>query len=433
MTAEIVVMNKEGIALAADSAVTHQGEGAQKVFHTANKIFALSKYEPVGVMVYGSASFMGVPWETIVKTYRRQLRKRRFPHLGQYATDLRQFLARNRTLFPAEQQHRYAQSHIYGYLRYFIRREIDEQVKDSLARQGPLSDSDVRAIASRVVSRYRDSWRQARLVVGMTNAHRRRVLDKYANVIRRAKKQVFENLLTSGTSRKVTQIVADYFVKFAGVSPDSSGVVVAGFGTRDVFPALAPCMVDGIVLGKMRFRKEEAVEISFDNSASIVPFAQGEMVSTFMEGVNPEYQRAIEADFSEVVRAYGDIVVDSIDALGEQAKTKLKRSLKDIRDKSLGEYYNRLEGHRKDKYVSPVLDVLAMLPKDELAAMAEALVDLTRFRQRVTKEAETVAGPIDVAVISKGDGLIWMKRKHYFAGELNPQFFANYYREGGNG
>ena len=44
-------------------------------------------------------------------------------------------------------------------------------------------------------------------------------------------------------------------------------------------------------------------------------------------------------------------------------------------------------------------------------------------------ESETVGGPIDVAVISKGDGFIWIKRKHYFKAELNPQFFANYSEE----
>ena len=44
-------------------------------------------------------------------------------------------------------------------------------------------------------------------------------------------------------------------------------------------------------------------------------------------------------------------------------------------------------------------------------------------------EAETVAGPIDVAVISKGDGFIWIKRKHYFESGLNQHYFANYYRE----
>ena len=77
---------------------------------------------------------------------------------------------------------------------------------------------------------------------------------------------------------------------------------------------------------------------------------------------------------------------------------------------------------------------MSMLPKDELAAMAEALVNLTSFKRKVSMQTETVGGPIDVAVISKSDGFIWIKRKHYFEPELNPQFFANYYREEfGNG
>ena len=56
--------------------------------------------------------------------------------------------------------------------------------------------------------------------------------------------------------------------------------------------------------------------------------------------------------------------------------------------------------------------------------MAETLVNLTSFKRRVTPEAETVGGPINVAVISKGDGLIWIKRKHYFTPELNPRYFG---------
>lgn len=62
--------------------------------------------------------------------------------------------------------------------------------------------------------------------------------------------------------------------------------------------------------------------------------------------------------------------------------------------------------------------------------MAESLVNLTAFKRRMTSvEADTVALPIDVAVISKGDGFIWIKRKHYFEQTLNPYFFANYYRK----
>jgi hypothetical protein len=73
MTAEIAIMNREAIAIAADSAVTLSEEAGNKIFTSANKIFSLSKYHPVGIMIYGTANFMGVPWETIIKSYRKLL------------------------------------------------------------------------------------------------------------------------------------------------------------------------------------------------------------------------------------------------------------------------------------------------------------------------------------------------------------------------
>ena len=59
MTAEVAVMNSQAIALAADSAATFRDEMGQKIFTSASKIFTLSKYQPVGVMIYGNASLMG--------------------------------------------------------------------------------------------------------------------------------------------------------------------------------------------------------------------------------------------------------------------------------------------------------------------------------------------------------------------------------------
>ena len=61
--------------------------------------------------------------------------------------------------------------------------------------------------------------------------------------------------------------------------------------------------------------------------------------------------------------------------------------------------------------------------------MAESLVNLTSFKRKISTDAETVGGQIDVAVISKGDGFVWIKRKHYFDIGKNPQFVANYYQK----
>ena len=65
----------------------------------------------------------------------------------------------------------------------------------------------------------------------------------------------------------------------------------------------------------------------------------------------------------------------------------------------------------------------------ELAQVASTLVGLSSFEQQLSLESETVRGPVDVAVVSKGDGFIWIDRKHYFRKELNDHFFQSYYDE----
>lgn len=69
---------------------------------------------------------------------------------------------------------------------------------------------------------------------------------------------------------------------------------------------------------------------------------------------------------------------------------------------------------------------------DELGMLAESMVNLTSIRRKVAidSNSRTVGGPIDVAIISKGDGFIWVKRKHYFESNMNPQYFVRNF--GGN-
>ena len=69
MTSEVVVMNRMGVALAADSAATIEMGENSKLRNSALKLFMLSKYCPVGVMVYNNADLLGVPLETIIKLF----------------------------------------------------------------------------------------------------------------------------------------------------------------------------------------------------------------------------------------------------------------------------------------------------------------------------------------------------------------------------
>ena len=71
----------------------------------------------------------------------------------------------------------------------------------------------------------------------------------------------------------------------------------------------------------------------------------------------------------------------------------------------------------------PLQRVIGALPVDEMAELAETLIMLESLKEKVTQPTESVGGPIDVCVISKSEGFVWIRRKHYFKSELNPQYF----------
>ena len=65
-----------------------------------------------------------------------------------------------------------------------------------------------------------------------------------------------------------------------------------------------------------------------------------------------------------------------------------------------------------ERYDRPLMAAVSALPRQDLAKIAEALVSLTAFLKRMAADQdETVAEPIDVAILSKGDGFIWVKHK----------------------
>ena len=78
-----------------------------------------------------------------------------------------------------------------------------------------------------------------------------------------------------------------------------------------------------------------------------------------------------------------------------------------------------MDQYIREKYIDQLVQTVSYLSKEDLADMAESLVRMTSLKRHITSEEESVGGAVDVAVITKGDGFIWIKRKHYFTAELN--------------
>ncbi len=180
----------------------------------------------------------------------------------------------------------------------------------------------------------------------------------------------------------------------------------------------------------LKFHRQRVVQIDRKNTATIIPFAQSEMVAVFMEGVEPKYRAFLSRLLPEILKTYNTELLEFSTEYPE-IKGKYKQEISQIRHDLMERFSKRAEHYRNMEFIQPVINIVEHLPKSELAAMAESLVNLTSFRRHVTPAAETVGGPIDVAVIrinSHGDGFIWIKRKHYFQPEFNPHFLTNYYR-----
>lgn len=72
MTAVVGILNKKGIALAADSAVTRNRGFREKVTKNGNKLVILSNAIPVSVMFTGNGCFLNNPWDVVARRYRQE-------------------------------------------------------------------------------------------------------------------------------------------------------------------------------------------------------------------------------------------------------------------------------------------------------------------------------------------------------------------------
>ena len=153
------------------------------------------------------------------------------------------------------------------------------------------------------------------------------------------------------------------------------------------------------------------------------------MVATFIEGISPTIKATIYNYMQRISEELPNAIVDDTDDGGmpSEQRDNIRDGLKEILQSAEKQMRETLEAYIKSEQITPVVDTVESLPKHELAEMAGTLVNLTSFRKRVSPDAETVGGPVDVAIISRGDGFIWIKRKHYFQAELNHQFFNNYF------
>lgn len=424
MTAEIAILNKTAVVLAADSAVTiSAGSSQEKIYDSADKLFELSKEQPIGVMINNDMNFMETPFPVIIKKYRSEGKV--FDKVVDAAEDFLRHLHDFGRNSPETIRLRHLDRHVRP-LIVLIKERSQRALQrlfassDETLTDRPFSDvmhdllSEEIAVVGRALSQTKEATFFDDGTVALSDAEKAAVATFVDEELSGA---------TDEQRKAVCDLISEHITRI-GWTASSTGLVVAGFGSNETFPTLVSFELFGVIAGRLKFSQNNLIDIDRDGDrAKVLPFAQREMVERFLYGLDEGIERKITQFCEMSVPDIASKLIQNLDMPDEDRESLIQ----DAKDAEQGFY----DGLAQKSFAAirqqselEIEEMVEFMPKPEMARMAEALVNLTSIKRRVSRGMETVGGPIDVAVISQAEGFVWVKRKHYFPPELNQRFFG---------
>ena len=395
MTAEVAIANKMAVALAADSAAT---SSSNKIYSSQKLFPLLEQHHAVGVMIFQNSEFMGIPWETIISMYRQSHADTPQPTIQCYVHDFLEYIGK--APFCTDAQELANILSIVGGALSLVRRRADELLTTTRDHGRSLSQALKEWLAQAAQEGLSPSMEG--VSPAEISAHHKRALAKLTT-------ETFGGYDLGEAERELIESVVQRSLVGKPLSFHFSGVVFAGFGEDEMFPSLVDVTTEGMVGGKLKHHTHEALDIGRNGDPAMVrAFAQGDMVQRFMEGVDPQFLAYLHETMGV---AANRIVADASSAMGFDLGQQHRRLIRRLVEEQVEHYLQMAGLFRQQRFVQPIFANLRDQPRHELADLAEALVNLTALKTRVTDVVETVGGPIDVAVISKGEGFVWTRHQ----------------------
>lgn len=431
MTTGIAILNASGVALAADSTLTVSNGNGKLHYPGIDKIFGLSPYDAVAIMIYGSSEFMGVPWEVVIKTFRDKFTARP-ASLEEYSKSFLDHL------------HRFCYTHIS------TQRQDVELEEYTVALLGKVRRSGIRYI-NQLANKLKlsgeyvnsneqmaDLWIKYARYVERDITHAIQEISKMSFEISDAVPELKKGSYLSADkfeldiSRKVEKIFDKCFeLVFEGnvlskkavdllrrlpalavsrgvVCGTSSGIIFAGYGHDEIFPSLIWYELNGYISHKLIYAKGGEVKINFDRGAAFRSFGNTESVNTFMNGISSDFREDFGASVEDFYRE------TQVDGNGGFDINFVRKN------------FDEIANNMERKFRKKIMSTVALLPKQALAEIASNLIMLSSIKSHISEVDGSVGGPVSSVVISRGDGMIWINRQHYFDSENNPHYMSRY-------
>ncbi len=418
MTAIVGILNKHGVAIAADSATTVSNSQGRKVLNSTTKIFQLSKKYPVAVMIYSNASFLDTPWELIIKLYCQRRGHKPKHHLSDWAKDFLDFLSDEDYFCNKEIQKVSLQNHLIDYYK-------TAHNNSKLKHEEYLNDDDVvekptlEELFAQELKKSEEYLKEHEKCPELEDYS----FKSFRSYAEEEIDFIMENgIKDEGFSESLREQFEHSAYEFlrSDVMLDMTGIVFVGFGEDSIFPSVYPINISGAFDNRLRYSidKNKADDIGNECTSVICPFAQTDVMLTFIDGISPELREKVTEAQQDSIDMAHQMIYRQLEEAGvsdEVLSIVANTELEKVKE----EYISGMREHLLNTRSKGLFNAVESFNVEELANMAENLVSITNLQRHITSSEETVGGPVDVAVITRCEGFIWVKRKMWFDSQLN--------------
>ena len=405
MSVGVCIINRNGIALAADSAGTYTGN--KMFYNSMNKVFSLSRKYVYGAITYGTTAIYNVSIDQVLKEFRTYLDSHdQISDFFEILPLFEAFINQNNSYYKFDLAEA---DHCNGLIKELV---VDWGNKIKAVASLDDAQSQIDVILNELAVKMRNAIKIDNYDVSLY------IKNKYSSYFNTLIGIVVPELNKFPTQKDAFgDYVSNYFnLSLTSETNNAMGLFFAGYGLNDAFPKFMHIELYRTVGGKIKYKLIERYEES-NNHAQIVPLAQRDVILTFCKGISNTFINYIPQKVESIINS-------KIDSLPNTFTDDQKNELKAILSSSKTEISSAIEYSIQKDNVKPILDSVQLIPLPEMAFFAESLVNITSLKRTfaIDGKQQTVGGPTDVAVMSKGDGFVWIKRKHYFDKQMNPDY-----------
>jgi hypothetical protein len=309
VTCEVMLMNLQGVALAADSAVTVvSGTTPRSLSQTGvEKIFILDEGLPAGAMVYGLATFGEIPWKTVLSAFTAQA-PGTVDRIADYAEGLVTFLGEldssgggglkltpaaevdNLRLYVEGVVHRFAtlaaqrvQAPNERITAEMLGHALDQLETEILYEADYIAEEIAKPSGQRVT----------RAVIGEPTARLADFLARHLDpaLTRAQQRLIGRSPLPAPVRERLSSLcVRSVLVDWLPPAAPVTGLVIAGFGRKDYTPFFVNLHIQGAFGGVVQHRWEKAgAPIAGRTPVVFESYAQDELIQAFKSGAQQRF------------------------------------------------------------------------------------------------------------------------------------------------